>query len=661
MNPPSIPSPPTGPGPIGPEGAELYRQVFAEGFDCMAISENGVIVDANEATQRAFGYTREELVGARLVDLVAPESRPAVSAVLATNREAVYELPFIRKDGTRFDAEALGRAILLEGKMLRLTALHDLTERRRNEASLHDNQVKLGLAMKMARLGHWELDLAAQHFTFDDNFLRLLGTSVEQEGGRSMAAADYASRFIPPEEMAVVSTEIAAAVAATDPNYQRQLEHAFIRTDGSTGILLVNLAIVKDATGRTIRTYGINQDITDRRQAEQQQARLEEQLQQAQKMDALGTLAGGIAHDFNNILTGLLGHLQLATMDLPTTHPARNGLKEAAKAGWRARDLVARILAFGRRGPHDREPLPLGPVVQEALQLLRASLPATIEIVTTVAPGLPPVLCDTAQIHQVLLNLGTNAAHAMRDQAGVLEVTLERVAPSPALCKQHPQVQPSHVIRLSVRDSGVGIDEALLPRIFEPFFTTKPTGEGTGLGLTMVYSIMQNHQGAIVVESTPGLGSVFHLFFPAAAGAETPAAAPPVARVELRPFGGDRRILLVDDDEVVRSVGERMLRRLGFEPVVVASPDEALAIFGQSPTAFCAVVSDLTMPGMTGLEMARRMFVLRPGTPLLLSSGHLDHRTRAEARGSGVGHVIHKPFDLAELATQLRAALNETG
>jgi CheY-like chemotaxis protein/anti-sigma regulatory factor (Ser/Thr protein kinase) len=280
-------------------------------------------------------------------------------------------------------------------------------------------------------------------------------------------------------------------------------------------------------------------------------------------------------------------------------------------------------------------------------------------MVTTLAPDLPPVLCDSAQIHQVLMNLGTNAAHAMRDQAGVLEVTLERVAPSPALCKLHPQVQPTHIIRLSVRDSGIGIDEALLSRIFEPFFTTKPTGEGTGLGLTMVYSIMQNHQGAIVVESTPGLGTVFQLYFPAAAAPMVSPGSPPDAPAALRPFGGGRRILLVDDDAAVRNVGELMLRRLGFSPTVQATPAEALAAFRDSAADFCVVISDLTMPGMTGLELARRFFAVRPGVPLILASGNLDSRTQAEAKESGVRHVIHKPFDLGELVTRLRTALGE--
>jgi PAS domain S-box-containing protein len=655
MHSPKIPSQTTGPGSVYPEGAELYRTVFTEGFDCMAISDNGMIVDVNDATLHTFGYSRAELVGTRLVDLVAPEARPAVASVIATNREARYELPFMRQDGSRFDAEALGKAILLGGKLLRLTMLRDLTERRHSEASLHNNQVKLGLAMQMARLGHWELDLADQQFTFDDSFLRLLGTSVEQEGGRSMTATDYANRFIPPEEIEIVRQEIAAATAATDPDYRRQIEHSFYRTDGSPGVMLVNIAIVKDTTGRTIRTYGINQDITQRRQDEEQRTRLEEQLQHAQKMDALGTLAGGIAHDFNNILTGLLGHLQLAEMDLAAFHPARAGLREASKAGRRARDLVARILAFGRRGPQDRQSRPIGPVVQEALQLLRASLPATIEIKTSLAPDLPPVLCDTAQIHQVIMNLGTNAAHAMSDQAGVLSVTLERVTPTPSLRKQHPQVQPHHVIRLSVSDTGVGIAENVLPRIFEPFFTTKRTGEGTGLGLTMVYSIVQDHQGAITTASTLGVGTTLSLYFPEApASATLSVSASPFGQAML-PFGRGRRVMLVEDDDTVRSVSLGMFRRLGFVPEGFADPLAALAAFRARPDDFCTVVTDLTMPGMTGTELAGKILALRPGLPLILASGHLNTETTQH----GVRHVIAKPFDIDEFARLLRSALGE--
>jgi len=655
----SSPTPHPGPAesaPLFSDPEGLYRALFLTSFDAMALSEAGIFVDANEAALRIFGYTREEVIGTSLARCVAPEFLPALAANIATNREYAAEFRLIRKDGTQFDAEVQAKTIEFGGRSLRLSILRDITQRRQTAESLHDSQAKLGLALGLARLGQWEMDVATGTFIFDDDFLKLLGTTAEREGGHRMAAAEYARRFIPPGEAAIVAEEVGKAIAAADPNFTRQLEHQFIRADGSLGIMLVRFGIVKDATGRTIRTYGVNQDVTEQKVAEQQRVRLGEQLQQAQKMEALGTLAGGIAHDFNNILTGILGHLQLATMDLPPGHPARAGVDEAAKAGRRARDLVARILAFSRHSQHERKPAALAPVVDEVLHLLRASLPATIRINRLVAPDCPPVLCDAAQIHQVIMNLGTNAAHAMRGHGGVLTVELARVVPDGPLRRRHPQINPSHTIRLSVRDTGTGMDDAVLKRIFEPFYTTKATGEGSGLGLTMVYSIIEDHLGAIVVESAPGEGTTFDLYFsPAPAGVATAPALSVPRRPALAPFGRDRPVLLVDDDEDVRAVGTTILRRLGFRPVAFADPAAALIAFRAAPDLFCAAISDLTMPGMTGVELAAQLLALRPELPLVLASGNLN----TDAERHGVQHTIRKPFDLEELASLLRQLLHE--
>lgn len=661
MNSPPTPSPPEGQNSPLPETESLYRSAFTSAIEGMAISEHGLILDFNTEALRIFGYTKDELVGTDLARLVAPESRNAVIAAISKKQNAVYELCFLRKDGSRFDAEAQGKVINFEGRNVRLTILRDITLRRRNEESLHDSQIKLKLAMGMARLGHWELDLSTNCFLFDDNFLRLLGTSAEHEGGHTMSAEEYARRFIPPEDMPLVGREINAAITTTDPNYQHQIEHQFTRTDGTQGIMLVHIAVVKDTAGKTIRSFGVNQDITEQRQAEQQRIRLEDQLQQAQKMEALGTLAGGIAHDFNNILTGILGQLQLAELDIEANHPARNSLAEASKAGQRARTLVSRILAFSRQSAHDRKSVSLGPVVQEVMQLLRASLPATIEIHTTIAPDCPPATCESAQIHQILMNLGTNAAHAMRQSSGILTVSLGKVTPSAALQKQHPQVLPKHTLRLSVRDNGRGMDAAVLKRIYEPFFTTKDTGEGTGLGLTMVYNIMQDHDGAIVVESKPGEGTVFDLYFtPSESAAQLSAPPFPVASSSSNPFGRDRRIMIVDDDDAVRAVGANMVSRLGFTPVIYSSPVQALIAFRAAPDDVCAVLSDLTMPGMTGVALAQQIAVIRPSLPLILTTGYLNPRNRTDAEFSGVKYFIQKPFQMDELAKLLRRVLDET-
>ena len=654
MNHPSPPPFPAGFDPASPDEGELYHVIFHAAFDPMILSEDGRVVDLNEAAMRVFGYQRAEVSGTDILDYVAPESRTQVAQMVGTGREILHELQLVRKDGSRFEAEAQARLLRVGGHNLRLTVLRDITERRLNAESLHDSQTKLGLALGLARLGQWEMDLAKGEFTFDDDLFRLLGTTAEREGGYRMMAQDYARRFMPPDGAAIVAREVELAITTTDPRFTRQLEHEFIRADGSLGIMLVRFAIVKDAQGRTVRTYGVNQDITELRLAEQQRVRLEEQLQQAQKMEALGTLAGGIAHDFNNILTGILGQLQLAALDLPDTHPAREAVGEAAKAGRRARELVARILAFSRRSQLDRKPHPLAPIVQEAVHLLRASLPATIGIRTVFDPDCPPVLCDSARIHQILMNLGTNAAHAMRDRTGVMSIEVSRVKPDAALIRRHPQINPGHTVRLTISDNGLGMEEAVLKRIFEPFFTTKGTGEGSGLGLTMVYSIVQDHQGAITVTSTPGAGTTFQIYFPAAPAAAIAPAAPPAIHPAMTPFGRGRRVMLVEDDDAVRQVGLTMLTRLGFEPQAFADPLAALAKFQQHPDDYCAVVSDLTMPGMTGAELAGKILALRPALPLILASGHLNTETAKH----GVRHTIAKPYDINELAGLLRRLLD---
>jgi PAS domain S-box-containing protein len=644
------------------ESEERFRNLSAAAYEGIAISENGVLVDLNDQGVKMFGYTRQEMIGRMVADFVAPEVRNEVTKNVRASRDAQYELQMVRKDGSRFFVETQARMVNIGPRLLRMAAFRDITVRRQAEISLRESRSKLGLAMDLAQLGQWELDLVTGMLTFDDNFFKLLGTTAPPEGGRVLAAAEYVRRFIPPEDAGTVTQEIRNAAAATDPDYTRQLQHRFTRADGSAGVMLMRFAIEKDAVGRTVRILGVNQDITDQKDAERQRQRLEQQLLQAQKMDALGTLAGGIAHDFNNILTGIIGNLQLAEMDLPAGHPARAALHHAGKAGRRASELVARILTFSRRGASDRVPTRLGPVVHEALQLLRASIPASIEIRMDIANECPSVLCDVAQIHQVIMNLGTNAAHAMREHGGVLGVELRREPPGPEWLKMYPQVRPEHQVRLSVSDTGTGMAADVLQRIFEPFFTTKRPGEGTGLGLTMAYGIMQNHGGTISVESVPGRGSTFILYFPAEGRADpnvTPSASEPPFPSVIS-FGRGRRILLVDDDGDVLEVAGSSLKRLGFEPETFSNPVAALEKFRTAPGNFSAAITDLTMPGMNGVELTRQMLLLRPDLPVILTSGYLHGEAHEEMRRLKVRHFIKKPFSMTDLAAQLRLVLGET-
>jgi two-component system cell cycle sensor histidine kinase/response regulator CckA len=626
----------------------------------------GQWIEVNPAFCRIVGYTREEMLRTNFKAMTHPEDRHAGQEavqrmldgkVVSYQREKRYTHKDGRPVWVQLNFSLISNA---DGTPRNFVSqVQDITRRREAEQAMRDFQTKLVLAMDMARLGHWEYDVSSENFTFDDSFYKLFGTNAEREGGTAMSVSTYADKFILPDEAACIAEEIRKAIATNDPAYSRKLERGFRKVDGSAGVFSVRFAITKDTAGRTVKIYGLNQDITEQRTAERQRRNLEEQLRQAQKMDALGTLSGGIAHDFNNILTGIIGNLQLAEMDLPQGHAATLSLDEAAKASRRARDLVARILSFSRLDQNDRLPTPLAPIVMEAVQLLRASLPSTIEIRTTIAKDCPAVLYAAAQIHQVIMNLGTNAAHAMRETGGVLTVDLRSAVPSATLMERNPQVNAGQTVRLTISDSGCGMDETVLKRIFEPFYTTKAVGEGTGLGLAVVHNIVQHHEGAIVVESALGSGTTFGLYFPPAIGG--------VPRIEtgsghrkldiVHEFGNGRRIMLVDDEESVRHVGSSLLKVMGFFPAVYSRPSVALEAFIVNPGEYSAVISDLTMPEMSGLDLARRIRAVRPEIPFILASGNFHLLAQDQAREANVYHVIEKPFDVHHMISEIREAL----
>lgn len=631
------------------------------------IGIDGRWLEVNPALCAIVGYSKEELLTLDFQTITHPEDRAAdeplfrqliAQEIPTYNREKRY----VRKDGQIVWANVHVSAIIRPDGSIRhlVSQVVDVTKRKQAEQSLNQSQARLMQAMDATKLGHWEFDLATQRFTLDENCFKLLGTSAATEGSFEMSADDYDRRFLPPDEVPRLKEVTEQAIAQAEPGQTTEIDHPYYRADGSAGIMSVRFAIERDASGRAIRAYGLSQDITEQSRAAQKHRMLEEQLRHAQKMDALGTLAGGIAHDFNNILTGIMGNLDLAAMDLPANHPVQPRLHDARQASRRARDHVARILTFSRRYQGDRKAKLLGPVVQEAVQLLRASLPVTIEIRTKIAPDYPAILCDAAQIHQVIMNLGTNAAHAMRGRNGLLAITIDPVIPDATLMERHPQVKSTHRVRLSVRDTGSGIDPRVMARIFEPFFTTKPPDEGTGLGLAMVHGIVEDHQGAIIVTSTLGQGTTVTIYFPPAAdqGASTGARAdePPVA---LPPFGQGRKVMIVDDDTTVLRLGNQILQLAGFSPEAFSNPTSALKKFESSPREYSAVISDLTMPGLTGVDLARRVRELRPDLPFILTSGYLHSEAQGGALESGVAHFIKKPFDVTEFTAKLRAALGE--
>jgi nitrogen-specific signal transduction histidine kinase/CheY-like chemotaxis protein len=372
---------------------------------------------------------------------------------------------------------------------------------------------------------------------------------------------------------------------------------------------------------------------------------VETRVQQAQKMEALGTLAGGIAHDFNNILAAIIGYAELARLTIPTDNPAYEAVTETLRASARATDLVRQILTFSRQQEHERKVIPVTPIVREVSKLLRAALPASIEIQTIIGPGLPNILADASQVHQVLMNLGANGAHAMRKHGGVLEIVVGRVVTTDATARANIGLNPGTYVRLVVRDTGEGMSPEIMQRMFEPFFTTKPAGQGTGLGLSVVHGIVKAHDGAISVTSKAGMGSSFEIYLPAVEDGALNGANP----CEI-PMGNGEKVLYVDDEEALCRLVEHSLTRCGYYGVTRTDPVEALRLFIKDPSAFAAVVTDFTMPKMSGLELATEIRKIAPGMPVIITTGFTASLDVDAFKLSGVDDVLAKPFTMQRLA-----------
>jgi signal transduction histidine kinase/ActR/RegA family two-component response regulator len=426
----------------------------------------------------------------------------------------------------------------------------------------------------------------------------------------------------------------------------------------SDGHFQTVLTPVCDEQGAVRRIVGVTRDITEQTraaEAERTRAELEAQLRQAQKLEALGTLAGGIAHDFNNILGAMVAFIELIRIDVNDRMTVLEHVDELKIASRRAQDLVQRIMTFSRTQKPSRSVTKIELSAREALGFLRSSLPSTVVIESSFDDAAPLVLADPAQLHQVVMSLGTNSAHAMRERGGVLSLRVEPFVVDAELARRRPELRPGRYARIAVQDSGQGMDEATLKRIFEPFFTTKKQGEGTGLGLAVVHGIVHDHDGAISVQSRVGAGTSVEVLLPEHMGAQPPAQVTPGAL----PRGQGERVLVVDDEVALCVSLAQLLTRLGYRVESKSRPEEALELFRLAPSEFALVLTDLTMPGMTGLELARELLAIEPSARVVLMSGFSGTWTRASVRALGLVDMLVKPLSAAALAEGLARAIAE--
>lgn len=514
----------------------------------------------------------------------------------------------------------------------------DITDRKRAEEELKKSEERYRLLVKNAPLGILSTDLQGQIMEVNPNLLGILDSPSEQ-ATRSINLFHFPP-FIETDIVSDFRHCLRSGKAAVH-------ERPYKSLGGKEVYLRYHLTPLRDMEGEIAGLQAIIEDITESKG-------LEAQLLQAQKMEAIGTLAGGIAHDFNNILAAIIGYGELMQFDIPKGSSSERSLQALLQASYRARDLVKQILAFSRRNEQGKELVRLQPILQESLKLLRASLPATIEIQGEIEDEMGAIRGNPTQIQQVIMNLGTNAAQAMAENGGFLKIRLGKIQMNGDGRAKNLGLEPGPYLRLTVRDTGQGIPPEVLGRIFDPYFTTKERGKGTGLGLAVVHGIVKNLDGTITVQSVVGRGTTFDIYLPRFEGRAEPGE---TVKMESTPLGGRERILLVDDEQALVQVGKLMLEKLGYEVVPVLSSVEALEFFRAEPERFDLVVTDMTMPHMTGDKLAQEVMAIRGNIPIVLCTGFSERLTEKRAKEMGIREYVMKPFAMNDLARAVRRAL----
>jgi PAS domain S-box-containing protein len=748
---------------------ERFRNLTAAAFDGIGISEQGRVIDVNDQLANMLGYERGELIGKPVTAMVPPDWHEFVAAAIRSGKEDPYEHMAMRKDGSVFPVEVRARMAELGGKVVRITAVRDISKRR--EAAIEQQRTHEALRATIETTPYVAVqwyDANGRVVLWNTGSERIFGWTAQEAVGKTL------DQLIHTPEEAATFRELLAEIDRTGKPVG-PAEYRFKRRDGSEGHCLSTTfripapadgsyfvcmdvdvteqrhseAALRESAeryrllvensgdlvceidsagtllyvsprfetllgyspaellGRTLfehvyegdvpglperlasshagvafrfrhkqghyawlegtrrayrtssgedRSVVIARDIGERRRAEEEKAEIENHLRHAQKLEALGTLAGGIAHDFNNILGAIFAYRELAAIDAAQPERVVAHLEQLDRAAQRAKDLVQQILAFSRRQRQERRPMALAPVLEEALRFLRSTLPSTIAIDVHIDPQIPTVLAAMVQVQQVIMNLCTNAGHAMRGAPGRLTVTLENAVIDSDAVRTQPDLRPGRYACLTVSDTGHGMDPETLKRVFEPFFTTKAQGEGTGLGLSVVHGIVREHQGALRAQSEPGKGSTFKVWFPAHE-LSLPAAEETVTT--LKTARGER-ILFVDDENALCVAARLILERVGYKVTIHRDPFAALSEFQLRPHEFDLVVTDLTMPGMTGIELASRMLETRADTPIVLASGYTGTLTAEQVRDLGLKDLVTKPMTPAGLTAAVQDALQKS-
>ncbi len=522
-------------------------------------------------------------------------------------------------------------------------AFNEMTEKVcAREKKILESEKRFDLAMQFANDGLYDWNLKTNEIFYSPGWKRMLG----YEDNEIKNEFSEWERLTNPEHVEASWLMLKEVIAGKRDRFEKELQMR--HKNGQWVDILSRANIVFDENGEAIRVVGTHVDITDRK-------KMEVELAQSHKMEAIGTLAGGIAHDFNNILAAILGYADMAKDDTPDHSPAKYQIEQVLKAGNRAKDLVKHILSFSRKEARERSTVQIYLLAKEALKLLRASIPTTIEIRENIDSQCGNILAEPTQIHQVLMNLCTNAAQSMDETGGVLEVGLFSAQLSADDLVNEPNMKSGHYVRLIVKDSGTGIDQNIIDRIFDPYFTTKDVGKGSGMGLAVVIGIVKSHDGMVTVDSKLGEGTTFNVYLPIVEEQ---------VKEEIEDAGpllmGKEKILIVDDEETMVDMTKQRVERLGYQVTTKTSSIEALELFRSQPDAFDLVITDQTMPKLTGEQLAKELMDIRPNIPIILCTGYSSKVDAEKANLIGISAFIMKPVDKKELSLTIRNVLDRT-
>lgn len=626
------------------ESEHSFRELFdtmTSGVAVYEVKNNGnkfIFKDFNKAAERITGLKRDQIVG-KDAEKIFPGLKDAgligaFQQVWETGKTTHHPLSLYQDK--RIDLWVENNIYKLQSGQV-VAIFDDITDRKRAEEAIRESEATLSSIFRAAPTG---ICMTQNRIIkkVNEQLCKMTGYSRDElleQSGRIL----YPSK----EEFQRVGEEKYTMIQESGTG---TVETRWKRKDGSViDVLLSSTPLDPSDFSKGVTCTAL--DITERK-------RLEKQLLQAHKMDAIGTLAGGIAHDFNNILGAIFGYAELAQMNLSENNTIKEYIEQILAASDRAKGLVRQILAFSRQSKPEKIPVDIGIVVKEALKLLRATLPANIEIRKNVKTNQGSVMADQTQIHQIMMNLCTNALHAMEKNGGILEVFLAPVELNTDEAAAYCDLKPGRYLKLTVMDSGHGMDSATLTRVFEPYFTTKELGVGAGMGLATVHGIVQDHGGAMKVNSEPGVGTSFYILLP-----YIELEAKETETIKQLPTGAEQ-VLFVDDEKVLVDIGEKMLKKLGYKVTGRTSPYEALEAFRANPYKFDLVITDMTMPSMSGENLAQKILKIRSDMPVIICTGFSNMITPKNATSMGIKDLLMKPLTMHDLSESIRKVLDQS-